>query len=39
MKIFYQLPELEQCLAEMGWTGWVRSTSTFFLYGLMSRPN
>lgn len=39
VKIFYQPPELEQRLAEMGWTGWVRSTSTFFLYGLMTRPN
>jgi 2-polyprenyl-3-methyl-5-hydroxy-6-metoxy-1,4-benzoquinol methylase len=37
VKIFYEPAALEQRLTAMGWTGWVRSTRTFFLYGLMSR--
>ena len=35
VKIFYDPAELEQRLAALGWQGWVRSTSNFFLYGSM----
>jgi SAM-dependent methyltransferase len=38
VKIFYQPSALEERLTRMGWTGWVRSTRTFFLYGSMTRP-
>jgi SAM-dependent methyltransferase len=37
VKIFYEPAALEQRLAAMGWTGWLRSTRTFFLHGLMSQ--
>jgi SAM-dependent methyltransferase len=36
VKIFYEPAELEQRLAGLGWRGWVRSTSRFFLYGAVS---
>ena len=36
VKIFYEPAELEQRLAGLGWRGWVRSTSRFFLYGSVS---
>ena len=38
VKVFYQPSALEQRLAATGWTGWVRSTRTFFLYGSVTRP-
>jgi 2-polyprenyl-3-methyl-5-hydroxy-6-metoxy-1,4-benzoquinol methylase len=36
VKVFYEPAVLEQRLAELGWRGWVRSTSRFFLYGSVS---
>ena len=33
VKVFYEPEELQRRLAERGWTGWVRSTGRFFLYG------
>ena len=36
VKVFYQPSVLERRLAELGWSGWVRSTNKFFLYGLMT---
>jgi 2-polyprenyl-3-methyl-5-hydroxy-6-metoxy-1,4-benzoquinol methylase len=36
VKVFYQPSVLERCLADLGWSGWVRSTNKFFLYGLMT---
>jgi demethylmenaquinone methyltransferase/2-methoxy-6-polyprenyl-1,4-benzoquinol methylase len=44
VKVFYEPAELERRLTERGWTGWVRSTGRFFLYGLVtptagSHPN
>jgi 2-polyprenyl-3-methyl-5-hydroxy-6-metoxy-1,4-benzoquinol methylase len=35
VKVFYEPAVLERRLAELGWRGWVRSTSKFFLYGSM----
>ena len=35
MKMYYDPAELEQRLIALGWQGWVRSTSNFFLYGSM----
>jgi SAM-dependent methyltransferase len=37
VKVFYQPSALEERLTWMGWTGWVRSTKTFFLYGYLTR--
>jgi 2-polyprenyl-3-methyl-5-hydroxy-6-metoxy-1,4-benzoquinol methylase len=36
VKVFYQPSVLERRLADLGWSGWVRSTNKFFLYGLMT---
>jgi 2-polyprenyl-3-methyl-5-hydroxy-6-metoxy-1,4-benzoquinol methylase len=36
VKIFYEPSALKQRLAAQGWTGWVRSTSKFFMYGSMT---
>ena len=36
VKVFYEPAQLERRLAELGWTGWVRSSRRFFLYGLIS---
>lgn len=36
VKVFYQPSELERRLMDLGWSGWVRSTNKFFLYGLMT---
>jgi 2-polyprenyl-3-methyl-5-hydroxy-6-metoxy-1,4-benzoquinol methylase len=36
VKIFYEPSMLQRRLIETGWTGWVRSTDKFFLYGSMS---
>jgi len=36
VKVFYKPAELEHRLTERGWTGWVRSTGRFFLYGLVT---
>jgi demethylmenaquinone methyltransferase/2-methoxy-6-polyprenyl-1,4-benzoquinol methylase len=36
VKVFYEPSQLEQRLAELRWTGWVRSTGTFFHYGCVS---
>ena len=36
VKVFYGASQLQQRLAEIGWTGWVRSTGTFFHYGCVS---
>jgi demethylmenaquinone methyltransferase/2-methoxy-6-polyprenyl-1,4-benzoquinol methylase len=33
VKVFYEPEELHQRLVERDWTGWVRSTGRFFLYG------
>ena len=33
VKVFYQPASLQQRLSEGGWSGWVQSTDTFFLYG------
>jgi hypothetical protein len=34
--VFYEPSSLERRLVDLGWSGWVRSTSKFFLYGLMT---
>jgi demethylmenaquinone methyltransferase/2-methoxy-6-polyprenyl-1,4-benzoquinol methylase len=36
VKVFHEPAELERRLVEQGWSGWVRSTETFFLYGSMT---
>ena len=36
VKVFYEPSVLERQLTELGWSGWVRSTNKFFLYGLMT---
>lgn len=36
VKVFYEPPALEQRLTALGWSGWVRATDKFFLYGLMT---
>jgi demethylmenaquinone methyltransferase/2-methoxy-6-polyprenyl-1,4-benzoquinol methylase len=36
VKVFYEPAELELRLNEQGWSGWVRSTETFFLYGCIT---
>jgi len=36
VKVFYQPSVLERRLGDLGWSGWVRSTDKFFLYGLMT---
>lgn len=36
VKVFYEPSVLERRLTELGWSGWVRSTEKFFLYGLMT---
>ena len=33
VKVFYEPGDLQQRLAECDWTGWVRATGRFFLYG------
>lgn len=33
VKIFYEPEDLQQRLAQRGWTGWARSTGRFFVYG------
>ena len=33
VKVYYEPAVLERALLERGWTGWVRSTGRFFLYG------
>jgi len=35
VKVFYDPAELEHRLLQRGWTGWVRTTGTFFLHGLV----
>ena len=35
VKIFYEPAALEQRLAALGWTGYVRATGRFFLYGCL----
>jgi SAM-dependent methyltransferase len=39
VKVFYEPSALEQRLSAMRWTGWVRATRTFFLYGTMTSGN
>jgi demethylmenaquinone methyltransferase/2-methoxy-6-polyprenyl-1,4-benzoquinol methylase len=36
VKVFYEPTTLERLLSERGWTGWVRSSGRFFLYGLVA---
>ena len=36
VKVFYEPAQLERQLAEIGWTGWVRSSGRFFLYGFIN---
>jgi SAM-dependent methyltransferase len=36
VKMFYEPPDLERRLSELGWRGWVRSTGRFFLYGSLA---
>lgn len=36
VKVFYEPSALEQRLVDLGWSGWVRSTNKFFLYGLVT---
>jgi demethylmenaquinone methyltransferase/2-methoxy-6-polyprenyl-1,4-benzoquinol methylase len=36
VKVFYEPMELQHRLTQQGWRGSVRSTETFFLYGLMT---
>jgi hypothetical protein len=36
VKVFYEPAQLERQLAELGWSGWVRSSGKFFLYGCIS---
>ena len=36
VKVFHEPAELERRLVERGWSGWVRPTETFFLYGSMT---
>ena len=38
VKIFYQPEELEARLRDLGWSGCVRTTERFFLYGSFQRP-
>ena len=33
VKVFYEPGELERRLVDLGWRGWVRPTTKFFLYG------
>lgn len=35
VKVFYEPAALELRLASLGWTGWVRSSGRYFLYGAM----
>jgi len=37
VKVFYEPSALEQALSDRDWTGYVRSTSRFFLYGCVRR--
>ena len=39
VKIFYEPKELEARLRDMGWTGRVRTTERFFLYGCFERAS
>ena len=36
VKVFYRPDELELRLRALGWSGWVRATETFFLYGALT---
>jgi 2-polyprenyl-3-methyl-5-hydroxy-6-metoxy-1,4-benzoquinol methylase len=36
VKIFYEPADLERRLAGLGWSGWVRSSGNFFLYGSLT---
>ena len=36
VKVFYEPTSLKRLLSERGWTGWVRSSGRFFLYGLVA---
>ena len=36
VKIFYEPADLERRLTGLGWSGWVRSSGTFFLYGSLA---
>jgi demethylmenaquinone methyltransferase/2-methoxy-6-polyprenyl-1,4-benzoquinol methylase len=35
VKVFYEPQQLERRLARLGWSGWVRPTGKFFLYGVL----
>jgi 2-polyprenyl-3-methyl-5-hydroxy-6-metoxy-1,4-benzoquinol methylase len=37
VKVFYEPATLERRLVDLGWSGWVRSSGTFFLYGEVRR--
>ena len=39
VKVFHEPAALERRLFESGWTGWVRSTGQFFLYGAMTHDH
>jgi 2-polyprenyl-3-methyl-5-hydroxy-6-metoxy-1,4-benzoquinol methylase len=36
VKMFYEPADLERRLTGLGWSGWVRSSGTFFLYGSLA---
>jgi 2-polyprenyl-3-methyl-5-hydroxy-6-metoxy-1,4-benzoquinol methylase len=39
VKVFYEPPALLQKLEERGWSGYVRSTENFFLFGCLNRSS